>query len=71
MIILGRLIDERFLAHRQRATSIAGQAGGVLAIGLFAWRLYVDNFWNWDLLAVAITVVVVKLTVMIWSGLKA
>lgn len=70
MSFLNRLIDERFLAHRQRATSYAGTAGGVLAICLFAWRYYVDHIWSWDLLAVGLTVVVVKLSVMVWSALK-
>jgi len=70
MSFLGRLVDERFLAHRQRSTSIGGQAGGVLAICLFAWHYYVDHVWSWDLFAVGLTVVVVKLLVMVWFTLK-
>ncbi len=70
MSLLSRLVDERFLAHRQRATSIGGTAAAVLAICLFAWRFYVDSIWSWDLLAVGLTAVVVKIVVMIWSGLK-
>ena len=69
MSLLSRLIDERFLAHRQRATSIGGTAGGAVAICLFGWRYYVDHVWSWDLLAVGVTVVVVKLSVMVWSAL--
>ena len=64
--IVGRAIDERFLKHRLRSTSVAGVAGGVLAIGLFAYRYYIDNFWSWDLFAVGIAIVVVKLAVMTW-----
>lgn len=45
---------------------MAGVTGGVVAIGLFAYRYYVDNLWSWDLLAVGITIVVVKLTVLTW-----
>lgn len=70
MSFLGRLVDERFLAHRQRSTSIGGMVGGALAICLFGWRYYVDGIWSWDLLAVGVTVVVVKLAVMVWSALK-
>jgi len=70
MILLSRLVDERFLAHRQRATSIGGTAAAVLAICLFGWRYYINDYWSWDLLAVGLTAVVVKLTVMIWSGLR-
>ena len=64
--ILGRVIDERFLNHRLRSTSIAGVIGGMVAIGLFAYRYYRDNFWSWDLFAVGITIVVVKLAVLTW-----
>ena len=64
--ILGIPIDERFLTHRLRSTSIAGITGGFVAIGLFAYRYYVDHFWSWDLLAVGVTIVLVKLTLMIW-----
>lgn len=70
MMLLSRFVDERFLAHRQRATSIGGTAAAVLAICLFAWRFYIDHIWSWDLLAVGLTAVAVKLAVMIWSGLK-
>lgn len=66
MSILSRVIDERFLAHRRQSTSIAGVIGGALATCLFAWRYYVDHIWSWDLLAVSLTVVVVKLAVMAW-----
>jgi hypothetical protein len=66
MNILNRLVDERFLAHRQRSTSAAGAAGGALAALLFGYRFYVDGIWSWDLLAVTATVVVIKLILMTW-----
>jgi len=69
MSFMNRLVDERFLVHRQRATSFGGTAAAILAVCLFAWRLYVDGIWNWDLLAVGITAAAVKFAVMIWSGL--
>ncbi len=64
--ILGRAVDERFLDHRLRATSLAGIIGGVLAICLFGYRYYVNHVWSWDLFAVAVTIVAVKLSVMAW-----
>jgi hypothetical protein len=64
--ILGRAVDERFLDHRLRATSLAGIIGGVLAISLFGYRYYFNHVWSWDLFAVAVTIVAVKLTVMAW-----
>jgi len=63
--ILGR-IDERFLEHRRRSTSLAGITGGILAIALWAWHYYVDKVWNWDLFAVAVTIAAVKMGLMIW-----
>ena len=61
--------DERFLMHRLRSTSLAGVLGGLVAVGLWAWRYYVDHVWSWDLFAVAITVVAVKVAAMAWYRL--
>ena len=66
MSFLSRIFDERFLEHRKRSTSLAGIIGGVLAICLFEYRYFVDHRWSWDLLAVALTFVGVKLALMIW-----
>jgi hypothetical protein len=59
-------IDERFLTHRQRSTSLAGVMGGTVATLLFGYRYYFDHFWSWDLLAVSLTIVVIKLAAMTW-----
>ena len=67
--ILGKVIDERFLTHRLRSTSVAGVVGGVLATLLFAYRYYVDHRWSWDLLAVSLTIVGVKMAVLLWYRL--
>ena len=64
--IVGRLIDERFLNHRLKSTSWGGMTGGALATGLFAYRYYIGHVWSWDLLAVAGTIVAVKLAVLVW-----
>jgi len=63
---LGSLIDERFLMHRLRSSSLAGVIGGSLSILLFAYRYYFDHLWSWDLFAVGTTVAVVKVAAMIW-----
>ena len=69
MSLLARFFDERFLMHRLRSTSTAGMSGGALAILLFAWRYYVDHLWSWDLFAVAVTVVTIKVALMLWYRL--
>jgi hypothetical protein len=61
-----RAIDERFLEHRRRSTSIAGTVGATLALLLFAYRYYVNHVWSWDLFAVGLSVVIVKLALMIY-----
>ena len=69
MSFLSRVLDERFFAHRRRSTSVAGIAGGLVAVGLFAWRFYGQHVWSWDLFVVVATIVVVKVVVMAWSFL--
>jgi hypothetical protein len=64
--VLGRVIDERFLNHRLRSTSLAGIIGGLLSIFLFSYRFHVNGIWSWDLFTVAITIVLVKLSAMAW-----
>ena len=61
-----RVFDERFLNHRLRSTSLAGISGSLVALGLFLYRFYAKGIWSWDLLAVAVTFVVVKWCVMLW-----
>ena len=68
--LVGRVVDERFLNHRQRSMALGGMVGGVLASLLFGWRFYVDRVWSWDLLAVAGTIVVVKLGTLAWLRLR-
>jgi hypothetical protein len=67
--ILGNTIDERFLTHRLRSTSLAGIITGILALVLFEYRHFIDHVWRWDLLAVGITFVAVKVAVLIWYRL--
>lgn len=66
MRIAGGAVDERFLTHRLRSTSLGGIAATLLAIGLFEYRLFTRHVWSWDLLAVALTMVIVKLVALAW-----
>jgi hypothetical protein len=69
MNFFSKWVDERFLTHRLRSTSIAGVSGGVLAVAIFEYRLLFQHVWSWDLLAVGITIAVVKLALMTWYSL--
>jgi hypothetical protein len=64
--ILGKLIDERFLSHRQRAQRAGGLLGFIVADLLFGYRYFVNHIWSWDLLAVVLTVAVVNLVLIAW-----
>lgn len=65
-LLSGATADERFLAHRRRSTGLAGLAGVLVSVGLFEYRLLADGVWRWDLLAVGLAMVAVKLASMVW-----
>jgi hypothetical protein len=66
MSFFDKFVDERFWTHRRRSTSAAGVVAAELAILLFLYRYYFEHRLNWDLLAVGVSFVVVKLGLMIW-----
>jgi len=59
-------VDERYLMHRLRATSLGGIAGAITASVLFAYYYFADQVIRWDLLAVALVIAVVKLGALAW-----
>ena len=63
---LPEFVDERFLEHRRRATSAAGVASAVLAILLAGFRWFHDHVVSRELLAVALTFIVVKYALFFW-----
>jgi hypothetical protein len=64
--VLSRFVDERFLEHRRRSSSIAGILAACLAVALFELRFFLDHIWSWDLLACALTFVIVKMSLFAW-----
>jgi hypothetical protein len=68
-MILPRFVDERFLEHRLRSTSLAGIIGGILAILLWGYRFYFGHVLDWYLFAVAMTFITVKMAMMVWYRL--
>ena len=60
-------IDERFLMHRLRSTSIGGIAGVLVAYALFLYDLLgKKHVFRWDLLAVVATAAIVKIALLLW-----
>jgi hypothetical protein len=68
--LLSRLVDERFLTHRQRSTSTAGVVTAVGALLVFAYRFYVLHTVSWDLLVVAVVFGVIKVSLMLWYAFR-
>jgi len=64
--VLGKYVDERFLDYRRRSSSLAGIVGALVAVALFEYRYFHDHIVSWDLLAVALAMVIVKMTMMVW-----
>jgi hypothetical protein len=66
--ILGT-IDERFLTHRLRSTSIGGLAAILVAAGFFFYNLS-NHVLRWDLFAIVATAAVVKMGLMVWYRMR-
>ena len=66
MSVLRETVDERFLMHRLKATSIASMAGITVAMGLFAFHYWKDHVWNWELFSIGATMALVKQGIMAW-----
>ena len=59
-------VDERFLLHRLKATSIASMAGVTVAMGLFAYHYWKDHVWNWELFSIGAVMALIKQGLMAW-----
>jgi hypothetical protein len=59
-------IDERFLDHRRRSTSLAAMAGAITTGGIWEYDWIARHFWNWELFSILIAMVVTKLAAMTW-----
>lgn len=58
--------DERFLTHRLRSSSVMGIVGGSMVTVLWFYEYVFQHRLRWDLLAVAVTMAVVKQGLMLW-----
>jgi hypothetical protein len=64
--ILGKFVDERFLEHRKRSSSLAAIAGVFAAGGIFEYRLIAQHVIDWNLFAVVAVMAVVKMGMFTW-----
>ena len=68
--ILGQFVDERFLEHRRRSTSVAGLTAAGVALCIFEYRLIAKGVISWDLFAILVTMATVKIALMIWYRMR-
>lgn len=60
------MIDERFLMHRLKSTSLAGLVGAV-ALGVwFSYLYYIKHEARWDLFVILAIIAAVKLGAMVY-----
>ena len=63
---IGQFVDERFLEHRRKASSVAGIIVVVLALVMFEYRLLRYGVFDWELAAVAVVFVAIKMGLFLW-----
>jgi hypothetical protein len=59
-------MDERYLMHRLRSTSLAGIVGSVAIGSLILYQFYVKDIFRWDLFAILMLIALVKIGAMIY-----
>jgi hypothetical protein len=67
--IFSKTVDERFLMHRLKSTSLAGVIGALTAGGLWAYQYYANGIHRWELFAVLLTMAGVKIASMVFFKL--
>lgn len=67
---LGQFVDERFLEHRRRASSVAGIITALLAMALFEYRFMRYGVLSWDLAMVGLVFVAIKMGLFLWYRLR-
>lgn len=59
-------IDERFLTHRLRSTSVGGLSAVLLAAAFFFYHLFTQHIVQWEFFAIVATAAVIKMSLLIW-----
>ena len=64
------MIDERFLAHRYKATRLATMVGVVLMFVYFTYALVTRREIRWDLFVIMCAMAATKVLAMLYYGRK-
>lgn len=60
------MFDERFMLHRYKSTSFAGQACVLMVAGVWAWDYYGHGVFRPELMAIIAITAAVKMGFMLW-----
>ncbi|MBN1827088.1 MAG: hypothetical protein JW958_12595 [Candidatus Eisenbacteria bacterium] len=60
------MIDERFLMHRLKSTSLAAVVGGVGMGGWALYNLYGRHVMRWDLMIILLAMAIVKIGALLY-----
>lgn len=63
---LRKSVDERFLEHRRRSTSMAGMVCLIMTGVLIEYHYFADHFFSWELMSLILIYAVVKFSMMAW-----
>lgn len=64
------MIDERFLAHRYKATRLATMVGAVLMFVYFTYDVVTRREIRWDLFVIMCAMAATKVLAMLYYGRK-
>lgn len=64
------ILDERFIMHRYKSTSLAGTACALMVIGLFGWHYFRNGEFRTDLFVIAGVTALIKVGVLTWYRLR-
>lgn len=64
--ILKNYVDERFLEHRRRSSSVAAIVGVCVAAGICEYKLIWQHVISWDLFAVVFVMAATKMGMFAW-----
>ena len=62
------MVDERFIAHRYKATRLAMAVGIALIVGFFFYAYVAGNVIRWDLFIILCAMAVTKVVAMVILG---
>ena len=64
------MIDERFLMHRLKSSSLASMTGAAMLGAWILYQFYAKDIFRWDCIIILTVMVIVNLTTMTYLRIK-